>query len=49
MGNLVLLTTLSEADKFTVVTYYVRERDVLTVDDFDTRITELDIEELRFL
>lgn len=39
-------TTQSEAEKFNSVVSYMRERDVLTVEDLDTRLTELNTESL---
>lgn len=39
-------TTQSEAEKFNSVVSYMRERDVLTVEDLDTRLTELNNESL---
>ena len=41
-----MLVTQSEADNFAAVTKYMRERDVLTVEDLDTRLTELRTEAL---
>ena len=39
-----IFVTQSEADNFAAVTRYMRERDVLSVEDLDTRLTELSTE-----